>query len=352
MSSDILIPAEILSSLAESILTAVGVPAHKARLVATSLVAANLRGVDSHGIQLLPPYVDQLEAGDMSKTTDGHVVSENGCNLVYDGENGIGQPIAETCCAHGIRIAKQQGMSIVVARESNHFGAAAFWAQKYSNQGLIGIVMCNASPMVPPWQGKQPRFGTNPICMAVPGGRWLLDMATTTVALGKIYKARINGQETIPETWAMDAEGVPTTSVATALSGLISPLGGYKGSGLAMMAEILCAVLGGGAMSSQLGRIRERGRPVRCSQVFLGIDVARFMPLDEFTARMETLAELVKSTPPAKGYTEVLLAGEPEWRIEEERRANGVPLEQGTWKLLSDTAARLKLQIPATEPRQ
>jgi LDH2 family malate/lactate/ureidoglycolate dehydrogenase len=336
-----MIPFDELSSFAESILRAVHVPEHKARLVATSLVAANLRGVDSHGVQMLPYYIEQLEAGDMSKTADGRVISEIGSSLVYDGENGIGQSIAETCCAHGIRIARQHGMSMVVARESNHFGAAAYWAQRYASEGLIGIVMCNASRMVPPWQGKQPRVGTNPICMAVPGGRWLLDMATTTVAVGKIYKASINGQDTIPEGWAMDAEGVPTTSVSTALAGMISPLGGYKGSGLAMMTEILCAVLSGGAMGNELGRIRDRGRPVRVSQMFLGIDVARFMPLDEFIARMQKLAESIKSTPPAKGYQEVLVAGEPEWRMEEERRANGIPVEEGTWKLLVDTAARL-----------
>src|SRR5678815_2276110 len=130
---------------------------------------------------------------------------------------------------------------MVVARESSHFGAAAYGAQKYSREGLIGIVMCNASGLVPPWQGREPRYGTNPICMSVPGGRWLLDMATTTVAAGKIFKAATNGQETIPAGWAMDTEGVPTTSVQVALKGLISPLGGYKGSGLALMVEILCS---------------------------------------------------------------------------------------------------------------
>src|SRR5262249_27694430 len=201
---------------------------------------------------------------------------------------------------------KQHGLSMVVARESNHFGAAAYWAQKYSDEGLIGIVMCNASPMVPPWQGRQRLFGTNPICMSVPGGRWLLDMATTTVAVGKIYKAMLNGQHTIPPGWAMDSEGAPTTNVETALNGLISPLGGYKGAGLAMMAEILCAVLGGGAMSTELGGIRIRGKPMRASQMFLGIDVSRFLPLAEFKARMDRLTNLVKSTPPAKGYDEVL----------------------------------------------
>ena len=111
-----MIPYEELSRLAESILRAVDVPDHKAHLVATSLVAANLRGVDSHGVQMLPYYVEQLEAGDMSKTADGRIVSENGPCLVYDAENGIGQSIAETCCAHGVRIAKQLGMSMVVVR--------------------------------------------------------------------------------------------------------------------------------------------------------------------------------------------------------------------------------------------
>jgi LDH2 family malate/lactate/ureidoglycolate dehydrogenase len=346
--SNVLIHAEALSNFAEAILKAIHVPESKARLVAISLVESNLRGVDSHGVQLLPYYVEQMESGDMSKIADGHVISETGACLLYDAENGMGQPVAEACCAHGVRIAKEQGMSMVVARESNHFGAAAFWAQKYSSEGLIGIVMCNASPMVPPWQGRQPRVGTNPICMSIPGGRWLLDMATTTVAAGKIYKAMINGHDTIPPGWAMDAEGVPTTSVDTALKGLVSPLGGYKGSGLAMMVEILCAVLSGGAMSTELGGIRIRGRAMRVSQMFLGIDIARFLPLEEFTARMERLIAVIKSTPPAKGYDEVLVAGEPEWRMEAERRENGIPLEQGTWKSLTDAASRFGAAIPET----
>ncbi|HTM48010.1 MAG TPA: Ldh family oxidoreductase [Bryobacteraceae bacterium] len=345
--SEILIQAEALRSFAESILTALQVEGEKARLVAGTLVEANLRGVDSHGVQLLPYYVEQMQAGDLSRTAGGRVLSETGSCLLYDGENGIGQAIAETCCRHGVRIAKEQGVSIVVARESNHFGAAAHWAQMYADEGLIGIVMCNASALVPPWQGRQPRVGTNPICMAVPGGRWLLDMATTTVAAGKIYKALINGHETIPAGWAMDAEGVPTTSVETALKGLVSPLGGYKGSGLAMMAEILCAVLSGGAMSTELGGIRIRGRAVRVSQMYLGIDISRFLPVEEFTARMERLIAVIKSTPPARGYDEVLVAGEPEWRKEAERRAHGIPLEAGTWKSLTDTAARVGVSQPA-----
>ena len=163
------VAAPVLRSFTESILLAAGVPAHKAAIVAASLVAANLRGVDSHGIQLLTFYVDQLLAGEMDAHAEGRVVSESGSCLLFDGQNGIGQWIAETCCGHAIRIAGQHGVALVTARESNHFGACAWWAAKMREAGQIGIVMCNASPIVPPWQAKEGRFGTNPICMAVPG---------------------------------------------------------------------------------------------------------------------------------------------------------------------------------------
>src|SRR5216684_8293751 len=314
MPDDALIPADELTAFAARLLDALGVSQAKSQLVATSLVAANLRGVDSHGVQLLPYYIEQLEWGDMDAHADGRVLSETGACLLYDGQNGIGQAVAETCCRHAVRIAQSHGLSMVVARDSNHFGATAFWAQKISAAGHIGIVMCNASPIVPPWQGKEPRVGTNPICMSVPGGEkaWLLDMATTTVAAGRIFKALINGQPSIPPGWAMDSEGMPTTDTQTALKGLLMPLGGYKGSGLALMAEILCAVLSGGAMSTELGGIRFRGKPVQVSQMFLAIDLARFMPLDEFRARMDRLIRMMKSTAPAAGFSEVLVAGEPE----------------------------------------
>src|SRR6185436_7259837 len=182
-----------LTRFAEQILEGAGVPRHKGEVTAACLVASNLRGVDSHGMQLLPFYIDQLLAGEMDPHTDGRVVSESGSCLLFDGQNGIGQWIAETCCGHAVRIAREQGVAMVVARESNHFGAAAWWAQKMRDAGQIGIVVCNASPIVPPWQGREGRLGTNPICMSVPGP-WLLDMATTTVAAGKIFKAFLNQQ--------------------------------------------------------------------------------------------------------------------------------------------------------------
>lgn len=339
------VPAPELAHFAEQILVAAGVPGHKAGITAASLVASNLRGVDSHGIQLLPFYVEQLLAGEMDAHTDGRVISESGSCLVFDGQNGLGQWIAETCCGHAVRIAAEHGLAMVVARESNHFGAAAWWAQKMRAAGQIGIVMCNASPLVPPWQGKQGRLGTNPICMSVPGP-WLLDMATTTVAAGRIFKAFLNGQPEIPAGWAFNSEGAPTTSTPAAYRGMLMPLGGYKGSGLAMMVEILCSILSGGAMPNEVGGIRFRGKTVRVSQMYIAIDVARFMPVVEFTARVEQLVNLIKTTAPAPGYDEVLVAGDPEWRAEAERRKSGIPIAEGNWSLLVNAAEKVGVAAP------
>jgi LDH2 family malate/lactate/ureidoglycolate dehydrogenase len=341
-----LIPSTELSRFSERILIGAGVPRHKAQVAVRCLISANLRGVDSHGIQLLPFYVEQLLAGEMDAAADGEVILEAGSCLHFDAMNGLGQWVAETCTDHAIRIAKAQGVGLVVARESNHFGACSWWAQKMRDAGQIGIVFCNASPIVPPWQGKEGRLGTNPICVALPGP-WLLDMATTTVAAGKIFKAYLNGQPEIPSGWAFDSNGVPTTNTEAAYhGGMLMPLGGYKGSGLAMMVEILCGVLSGGAMANELGGIRYRGKKVRVSQTFLAIDIARFMPVEEFTARMEKLVGIMKTTPAAPGYEEVLVAGDPEWRMEAERLRTGIPVADGNWDMLCKAAASVGVAPP------
>lgn len=337
-----------LQSFAVDLLVAVGVPPSSAELVADSLVASNLRAVDSHGVQLLGFYIDQIRAANFDIHARGHVASELGGSMTYDSENGIGQLTASICCDHAIRLGHHNGVGIVTARECNHFGAAAYWAQRISRAGLLSMVVCNASPLVPPWQGKETRFGTNPICVSVPGpNTWLLDMATTTVAMGKVYKASLSGAESIPAGWAMDSEGVPTTKTSEAMEGgLLMPLGGYKGSGLAFLVEILCAVLSGGAMSSEVGGLRLQGRPMRVSHFFLGIDIARFMPVDQFIERMQMLVAIVKATAPAKGYQEVLVAGEPEWLAEGQRKRDGIPLDAGVWKHLCEVAESLRVAVP------
>ena len=280
------------------VLSAAGVATEHAVLVAGSLVEASLRGVDSHGIHLLASYLEQIAAADVDIAATGEIVTESGACMLYDGRNGLGQVVADICSDHAIRLAREFGLGMVTARESNHFGAAGFWAVKMAAAGQIGMVFCNASPIVAPWQGREGRFGTNPICMAVPVGKrdpWMLDMATTTVAANKIFKAHTNHEPSIPAGWAMDKDGVPTTDTEAAYAGLLMPLGGYKGSGLAMMVEILCGVISGGAMSTELGGLRIRGRRFRASQTFLAIDVARMQP--DFADRVDWLIDAVEVTP-------------------------------------------------------
>jgi LDH2 family malate/lactate/ureidoglycolate dehydrogenase len=286
------------------VLVASGVAPEHAALVAESLVAANLRGVDSHGIHLLVSYLDQIHAGDVDVAAVGQVAVESGALMVYDGCNGLGQVVSSACVGHAIRLAAEHGLGMVTSRESNHFGAAAFWAMKIAETGKIGLAFCNASPIVPPWQGKEGRFGTNPICMAVPVG-------------------------------ARD----PTTDTEAAYKGLLMPLGGYKGSGLAMMVEILCGAISGGAMSTQLGGLRVRGKRVRNSQTFIAIDVGRVQP--DFRERVDWLIGEVKGAAPAAGYEEVLVANEPELRMERERLRSGIPVADGTYEGLLAAAVRV-----------
>ncbi|MBM3740586.1 MAG: Ldh family oxidoreductase [Acidobacteria bacterium] len=347
--ADPVFSAESLRAYVQGLWTALGCRSEVAGLMAGSLVAAHVRGVDSHGLQLLPFYIAQAEDGRVDIQGTGRVASESGAVMVYDGENSLGQVVSAHCTDHAVRLAREHGLGCVVARESNHFGAAAWWAQRMSAHGMIGIVMCTASSVVAPWQGREPRWGTNPICCSVPGpdgGGWLLDMATTTVAMGKIYRANVLGKAEIPPGWAMDSEGVPTTSTQEALRGLLMPLGGYKGSGLALMVEMLCGVLSAGAISTELGGLRIKDRPFRVCQFFLALDVARFMPAGEFEERMAKLIGMVKGCPPAAGYGEVLVAGEPEWRTESVRLRDGVPVAAPLWESLVEIGNRLGVPAP------
>ena len=262
--------------------------------------------------------------------------------MVYDGQNGLGQVISNICCGHAIRLAKEFGLGMVTARESNHFGTAACWAMNMAEAGQIGLVFCNASPIVAPWQGKEGRFGTNPICMAVPVASATRGCSTWQPPRwrpNRIFKAYTNHERSIPAGWAMDQDGHPTTGTEAAYKGLLMPLGGYKGSGLAMMVEILCGVISGGAMSTQLGGLRVRGKKFRASQTFIAIDVLRMQP--EFRERMDWLIEDVKSTSPAAGFEEVLVANEPELRTERERLKSGIPIPDGTYEALLQGAARV-----------
>jgi LDH2 family malate/lactate/ureidoglycolate dehydrogenase len=331
------------------ILERLGLNASDAQFTASALVASNLRGVDSHGVALLRYYFEQLECGDMDAQGEPDIVQQSGATALIDGFNAVGQLVARMATDTAIRLAMDHGVGVVSTRRSNHFGAAAYWVQRMTAAGFIGVALCNASATVAPWQGKRGKLGTNPICMGVPGGSpFLLDMATTNVAANKIFNAHSAGKKDIPEGWALDSEGVPTTSTEEAYKGLLQPLGGYKGSGLAVMVEMLCGVLSGGAMSDELGGIRFRGTTVGISQFFLALDPKCFLEPGEYEERAMALTKKLKATPPAAGYDEVLVAGEPELRTEAKRRREGIPLAEATWESLLEWGTKLGVPAPAT----
>jgi LDH2 family malate/lactate/ureidoglycolate dehydrogenase len=347
--------AESLRLFCRQLLTALGTSEAHARIVSDSLVAANLRGVDSHGIQMISVYLQQLRAGGINVPAAGRVVSEDGVFLRYHGENGLGQVVAERCTDHALRIARAHGIAVVVTSHSNHFGAGAWWGEKLARGGFIALVTSNACPAVAPWQGKTPILGTNPLCVAVPGlggaGRWLLDMATTTVALGKLSHAAHLNQTTIPREWGfLDPAGQPTTETAAAQRGAPTPIGGYKGTALAMLAEILSAGLSGGAMATELPVYRTGGDPLGISHCFIAIDPKRFLPPGEFEARVGRFVDLVKASEPLPGYDEVLVAGEPEWRTERVRLTEGIPVPVKLWSKLTAVAAELGVTPPRGLP--
>lgn len=330
-----IVTASQLQGFCARLLEAAGVDAGDAQLVASALVASNLRGVDSHGVALLRYYLEQIEHGDLDPHGDPEVMHNSGCTALIDGHNGLGQRVARMATDQAIALAMDHGCGVVSTRRSNHFGAAAYWVNRITAAGYIGVVLCNASATVAPWQGKEARIGTNPICFGVPGASpFLLDMATTTVAANKIFNAHSAGQTEVPAGWALDAEGVPTTNTEAAYKGLLQPLGGYKGSGLGVMVEMLCGVLSGGVISTQLGGIRWRGTTVGVSQFFLALDPKCFLEPGEYERRAVELTQMLKSAAPGADYGEVLVAGEPEIRKEAQRRREGIPLGEETWEML------------------
>jgi LDH2 family malate/lactate/ureidoglycolate dehydrogenase len=347
--------AESLRRFCRQLLMALGTAEAHAQVVGDSFVAAKARGVDSHGIQMLLVYIQQLRAGGINVPASGHVVSENGAFLRYDGENALGQVVADRCTDHAIRIARTHGISIVVTSHSNHFGAGAWWGEKLARAGFIAIVTSNACPAVAPWQGRTPILGTNPLCVAVPGregaGRWLLDMATTTVALGKLSHAAHLNQTEIPREWGfLDATGQPTTETAAAQKGAPTPFGRYKGTAFAMLAELLSAGLSGGSMATELPVYRTGGDPLGISHCFIAIDPKRFLPPGEFESRVDRLVGMVKASEPAPGFDEVLVAGEPEWRCGAIRQAGGIPVPLKLWAKFTTVAAELGVTPPTSLP--
>jgi len=251
-------------------------------------------------------------------------------------------------------MASDFGIGIVSVRRSTHFGMAASYVSQALDAGFISLVFSNASPAMPPWGARSALLGTNPFASGAPAGRhppFLLDMSPAVAARGKIRRAERRG-EPIPLGLALDRDGRATTDPAAALGGVVLPIGGYKGSGLAMLMDILGGVISGSAFGGEVGdQYKVYDRPQDVGHFFLAMRPNLFMPEDEYRARMDTLIDRVRACPLAEGSDEVLIPGEPERRHEEARRRAGIPYSAGEVAALRDEAAKAGVAPLAVAPQ-
>ncbi|HSB79298.1 MAG TPA: Ldh family oxidoreductase [Candidatus Methylomirabilis sp.] len=339
-----------LSAFCVAVLEKAGVPRENAEIVAHSLLAANVRGVDTHGITRLPIYVERLQAGLTKGRAQGVVISETPTTAVYDGQDGLGQVVGTKAMRLAIAKAESAGVGLVTARNSTHYGTAGYYAMMALDKDMIGIALTNSPSLMAPWGGKRAYLGSNPIAIAVPAGKekpFVLDMATTVVARGAIILAAKKG-ETIPISWGLNKDGEPTTNAKEANEGALLPLGGHKGYGLAMAIEVLVATLAGGPFGPHIGELYKN--PTRAQGVghfFGAIRIDRFRPVAEFKADMDAMIREVKAEPLAKGFDKIMVAGEPEFLVEQERREKGVPLSDAVVNDLSKLGASIGIPFDA-----
>jgi len=295
------------------IFAALGVAKDDARVVAEDLVSADLEGVASHGVMLVPMYVDRILQGSVSRRGKGEIVSDKDAAIVIDAGHALGQLTAHQ--AVGLAVARAQGIgaSVVAVRDAFHFGTAGRYARLMAEQSCVGIVMSNTRPLMPAPGGAEAMVGNNPVAIALPtAGRHPVevDMALSATAMGKIRLAAAAGKS-IPEGWAVNAEGQPTTDPADAIKGMLLPAAGPKGFGLAFVIDLLCGGLSGGAIGAEVRPLYgDPALPYQCSQLFLAIHVGHFPSADTFAARVQDQAVRVSGSKRATGVDRVYAPGE------------------------------------------
>jgi LDH2 family malate/lactate/ureidoglycolate dehydrogenase len=335
------IEAKRLTEIAKGLLIAAGASEDEAAIIARYNIGANLVGHDSHGIILIPQYIDRIKAGHIVPGAPWEIKQETPTTTVIDGNWGFGYVVNDRAMRYTIEKAKKQNVAAATVLRQSHIGRLASYPLLASAEGMIAMITADSgrSPKhVAPYGGAKARLGTNPICFAVPSnldGPLVFDMATSAAAAGKINVATARGEQ-VPTGWLIDAEGRPSTDPKVLRAGgALLPLGGtegYKGTGLAAIVEILSGLLTGLGFG-----IDPQGR--HNDGCFMAVfNVAAFRDLATFKAEVTDFAKYLKATPPAQGFTEVFYPGEVEFRKEQDRLKNGVPIEDATWKRLHDMA--------------
>ncbi len=340
-----------LNEFASRLLEAGGATTEEARVVGPSLVGANLRGYDSHGLMRLPFYLNMLDVGDTVSGIDLDIMSESPTRIAADAHWGFGRLQCGRLTERLIEKARETGVAVGTLIHASHIGRLGEYCELAAEQNLLSIVMVNthgAARRVAPPGGCEPRLGTNPLGMGAPhkDGPLVLDFSTSATAEGKVRVKHIAG-ETCPDGWLIDSEGRPTNDPASLYAdppGCILPLGGaqaYKGFGLALMIDIFCGALSGGLCS------RETPETPKGNCVFMMLaDPAKFGGADHFAAEVEQLAQFVRDCKRAEGVEQIMLPGDPERRAITDKTANGIEFDDENWRQLVELAEKLGVETP------
>jgi len=345
---------DALLDFSAALLKAGGATDEEAQVVGRSLVEANLRGHDSHGVMRIPFYVKVVEEGRLHPGTQLTIVHEAPSALVCDGGWGFGQVLSRDLTKRLIKKADETGIACGTLRQSAHIGRLGEYAEMAAENQMTAIICANthgSGQRVAPVGGKRPRLGTNPICISFPGGKdgpFVLDFGTSATAEGKVRVKRIAGEE-VPPGWLLDPDGQPTTDPHQLYGdppGTILPMGGnqaYKGFGLSFMVEMLSGALSGG-----LCAFPDPPPPMGNCALFVVIDPSHLGGQDHLRRQVAQLEEYVRGVPKKDGVENILLPGDPERNVMKERTQNGIPLDDGNWKALLDLAESLNVQPPST----
>ena len=340
---------EELLEFGSHVLERLGVPEDGAREVAGCLVKADLRGVDSHGMVRLPVYGRRVQAGVVKARPEIRFRLTRTAAAVVDGDNGLGPVVGATAMQTALDLAGTHGVGFVGVRHSNHFGPAAYYVEKAIARGCIGVAISNAPPNMAPFGGRTRFLGTNPVAVGVPAGEepaLIFDASTSVVARGKIIVAAHTGAP-IPDGWAIDPEGYPTTDSEKALAGAMLPFGGAKGSAISFIIDILCGVLTGAAFGTHLNTLEDLTTVQNVGHVLAAVRTDLFVSDAEFRERMDAILRMLKATPAAPGAERVLAPGEIELATEAQLRAHGIPLATAIADQLTRFGAEVGVAFPS-----
>jgi hydroxycarboxylate dehydrogenase B len=348
-----LVPATDLTAIARRIFAAAGSAEPEAEIIAEHLVEANLKGHDSHGVGLIPNYLQHLAGGTMFPNRKGRVVSENGSLIVYDGERAWGQIAAREAVLTGIAKARETGVAVVALRNPHHIGRVGTYGEICAGEGLVSFHFVNvtdARPAVAPWRGTDARFSTNPVCIAIPGAEperpIILDMATSMIAMGKVRVARNKGEQLKPGT-LIDGEGRPTTDPGAMYRqprGSLRTFGEHKGYALAFVCEMLAGALcGSGTMQPE----RQGAGTATNGMLTIVIDPARLIDREWLRNEIAAMTQYILASPPADPGEPVLIPGDPERANRAQRLRDGVPIDEETWREIAAAARGINVLIEA-----